>query len=131
MLASQLLAKAHGKYVEGRSYQYQCRYCGTGCDALWGWWLWPPTAPEYMRAPGSHYICQGCYLYRRLRTTIEYIDGGTQDRQDAANHSWVGTVSADTAGVVVALVKNSTVPPADVPLPPLILTPPPVVVVPA
>lgn len=87
-----LIAVAHGRRNEGR---FKCHWCGSPCGEQWrhdG----PPALPfvkatEPTRCPGEHFICQGCFLYRRERVTAIYLEGGYKDRQCLKNHSWYAT----------------------------------------
>lgn len=90
MNVSQFFAEVCGKKCKG---QYRCRWCGTECTDTYNEFMWVETKPikEYCKCPGNHYVCTGCYLYRRQRQTLFYMNGKYKDRQCARDHSWVLT----------------------------------------
>jgi hypothetical protein len=44
--------------------------------------------PLIARRPNNKYVCQGCDIYRRKRTTINYLDGSINDGKCLINFSW-------------------------------------------
>jgi len=69
-----------------------CHWCGSACkmehvhDE-------PPQIPFTKRnttakRPANHWVCQGCWLFRRKKVSITYVDKMWQDGQCPQNHSW-------------------------------------------
>jgi hypothetical protein len=93
MLASELYALSQGSICAG---SFECHWCSSPCtadhihDDL-------PThipfvrSPHPSKRPGNPYICQGCWLYRRTRLTVNYLSGEWLDRQKPFDHSWLIT----------------------------------------
>src|SRR5258708_35845025 len=52
------------------------------------------------KRPGNGYICLGCWLWRKKRTTITYLAGGYKDGQTAKDHSWL--ITETTANVIAS-----------------------------
>lgn len=87
--ASELFASAHSCRCEGSE---ECHWCGAACGRLW---LHDDPFPipflkNQSRAvrPSSPFICMGCWLWRRKRTTVFFPDGSYRDGQCAMDHSW-------------------------------------------
>jgi hypothetical protein len=92
MLASELFAMSQGSKCVG---QEECHWCTSKCSRLW---QHDEPAPlyftknkSYAKRPGSNYICIGCWLWRRKRVTVFFLDGELKDGQEACNHSWLIT----------------------------------------
>ena len=94
--ASDLFAKVHGSQNQGPD---ECHWCGAACQRIW-----PHDEPlqfpfqrnhSLAKRPGNGYICQGCWLYRRKRVTVNYYMGGYRDGQTAADHSWLVREAGD------------------------------------
>lgn len=90
--ASDLWALSHGAVNKGPD---RCHWCGSKCDRVWrhdG----PPmlafvrTSP-LTKAPSNHFICSGCYLFRRKRVTISFLGGGFKDGKCAIKWGWLVT----------------------------------------
>lgn len=90
--STQLLAIGHGTTCEG---MFKCHWCGAPCGDSFQHddkGLIPFSKDRsYARHPSESYICNGCWLFRRGRTTITYLGGGYSDGQLARNHSWLVT----------------------------------------
>ena len=89
MLASELYAQFHETKCEGDE---KCHWCGAPCKRLW---MHDDPAPVAFVKTVTHakfyqsmYICQGCWLYRRKRVTISFLEGDIKDGQAACNYSW-------------------------------------------
>lgn len=100
MNVAQFFAQTLGKTCAGK---HECRWCAAPCTDQYHQYMWPEIivprsganqpAPikECCKRPANHYVCQGCYLYRRQRVTLAYLDGQQLDRQAARHHSWLIT----------------------------------------
>src|SRR3990167_4621660 len=89
MNASELYAASEGKRCEGKR---ECHWCGSACDEKW---LHdePPLLIGVRRSflvarPGSPWICAGCWLWRRQRITVRFLDDTIRDNQSPPKHSW-------------------------------------------
>jgi hypothetical protein len=40
------------------------------------------------KRPANPYCCEGCWMWRRKRVTLQFLDGGQKDIQCAQSHSW-------------------------------------------
>jgi hypothetical protein len=89
MSASKIFALAHGSACQG---DQECYHCTSPCtrermhDE-------PPLIPFVrrdllIRRPSSPYVCEGCWLWRRGSVTVNFLSGGSKDRQRASEHSW-------------------------------------------
>lgn len=90
MNVSEFYAEVLGKKCKG---QFRCRWCGSPCSDAHNQFMWPEAAAikEFCKCPSNHYVCMGCFLYRRQRITLNFMDGTYKDRQAARNHSWIIT----------------------------------------
>ena len=89
LLASELYAISQGSRCVGPD---RCHWCGAPCQRHWIHDD-PPSIPfkrrDYLaKFPSNSYICAGCWLWRRQRTTITFPSGRQMDGQAAPNHSW-------------------------------------------
>jgi hypothetical protein len=89
MTASDLYALSQGVSNQGNS---ECHWCGSKCEQKWVHDD-PPAivgtrSTSYARRPANAYICQGCWLFRRTRITIPFINGDYQDGKAPKNFSW-------------------------------------------
>jgi hypothetical protein len=87
--ASNLWAASQGTKNEGR---HQCHWCGDPCSEAYPHDD-PPIAQfvrrtSTARCPANHWTCVGCYLWRRDRVTVQYLDGVQKDIQSVRRHSW-------------------------------------------
>jgi len=89
LTASTMYSISQGARAEGPD---RCHYCGEPCQR---WWLHtdPPLVygkkrDPLTRCPGNHYICTGCFFFRKPRLTVCYLTGGYKDVQCPMNHSW-------------------------------------------
>lgn len=87
--ASDLFAVSQGSANLG---SYECHWCGSKCMQDWRHDE-PPSVPfvknkNQARYPANHWICIGCWLWRRPRVTVSFLDGSYKDGQTASNHSW-------------------------------------------
>ena len=93
MLASELYAISQGSRCEGREL---CHWCGAKCPLIW---LHDdlPMLPHYPKSklakqPSRHFICNGCWHWRRKYITVRSLSGlFYQDRQSPKDHSWFVT----------------------------------------
>ncbi len=89
MLASDLFAKSQGSLNNGIQ---ECHWCSAACDQTWRHDDSPPIPfqknKSRARCPANHWICVGCWLWRRQRVTVTYLDNSYRDSQSATNHSW-------------------------------------------
>lgn len=90
--ASELYAMSQGAKCEG---DQECHYCGSACERKW---IHDDPKPIPFtkniftaKRPSNSFVCMGCWLFRRTRITIRYMNGEIKDRQDPANHSWLIT----------------------------------------
>lgn len=90
MTVSQFYAEVLGKKCAG---QYRCRWCGTDCTDKYNQFMWSELKPikEFCKCPANHYVCYGCWLYRRQNGTINFVNGTYKDRQQPRNFSWILT----------------------------------------
>lgn len=99
LTAPELYAKNLGARCEGT---HECHWCGAPCTRLYihdG----PPPLPFVKndltaKRPANPYVCNGCRLFRRPRTTVRFLDGYSyKDGQCAVNYSWLVTDSGSWA----------------------------------
>lgn len=93
LLASELFAYAHEARCEG---PFACHWCSAPCSRthIHDDYPLPIIAPGYRlrslaRRPSSPFICRGCWLWRRKRVTITYLNGDFKDGQAASKQSWL------------------------------------------
>lgn len=89
MTATELFALAHNSKCEGPD---RCHWCGASCRRLWLHDDPPPIPFTKSKSnalyPSNAYICSGCWLYRRRRSTVLWLEGGYRDSQSNRNLSW-------------------------------------------
>lgn len=88
--ASDLFAISQGSINDGGEL---CHWCGAKCTRQWRHDDLSPipfVKPKNLaRHPGMPFICIGCWLWRRKRVQIAYLDEREKkDGQCAMNHSW-------------------------------------------
>lgn len=95
MTASELYAISEGKKCEGKR---ECHWCGAACEEKW---LHdePPLIIGVRRAftvarPNNPWICAGCWLWRRPRITVRFLDDTFRDCQSPSKHNWLITSTA-------------------------------------
>lgn len=90
LLASDVYALAFSIKNDGKD---QCHWCGAKCERYWTHDDAPPIpfvrSFSTAKRPSSPYICTGCFLWRRKRTTVCFLDGDYKDGQCAENYSWL------------------------------------------
>ncbi len=88
-LASQLYAQSQGAECQG---SFECFWCSAPCHNTWHHTEAPPMIGIKRRTiakrPGNPFICCGCWLWRRKRLTVRFLEGGYKDVQAPENHSW-------------------------------------------
>lgn len=126
LTGAELFAISQGHECKGVQ---ECHWCGSPCENRWR--HDDPLPIPFVRTvsvalrPGSLWICQGCWLWRRQRVTVQRLDGSWQDGQSASKHSWWVTEGA--AWVLTKSNKDGTREPIKEALSPLweqILSPP-------
>lgn len=103
--ASDLFAISQGSVNNG---SYRCHWCGSKCDDTWRHDD-PPPIPfqknkNKARYPAEHWICLGCWLWRRSRVTVTFLDGSYKDSQPATHHSW--WITDDSAKAINSSTKH-------------------------
>lgn len=95
MTASELYAISNGMKCEG---QRECHWCGAACSQKF---LHDEPRPiiglkrSFIAArPSSPWICVGCWLWRRQRITVSFLDDTLRDSQSPTKHNWLITDSA-------------------------------------
>src|SRR4051812_23498340 len=90
--ASELFALSQRVRCEG---SYECHWCSSPCKSLW---VHDDVMPypfvkrlEPAKRISNPYVCLGCWLYRRKRVTVNFLDGTLKDRQSPREHSWYFT----------------------------------------
>jgi hypothetical protein len=88
MLASELYAISQGARNAG---DQECHWCSSACGRLW-MHDDPPPVPfrrsiSTAKRPNNQYICAACWLWRRKRVTIFFLDGSLLDGREACNYS--------------------------------------------
>jgi hypothetical protein len=89
--ATQLYALAIGAQCAG---QERCHWCNAPCNRMWFHDEPPPVIgvkrQRLARCTQSPWICVGCWLFRRKRTTVRFLrDAKTyKDGQSAERYSW-------------------------------------------
>ena len=102
MSASDLFAQSQGSLnFDGETGQ-RCHWCGSACNQDWKHDDLPPIPfvkiKNQAKCPANHWICVGCWLWRRGRVTVTFVDGSYKDGQTASGHSW--WVTDDSAKAV-------------------------------
>lgn len=71
----------------------KCHYCASPCERTF--FHDDPIIMPFSKQPKSKakcpsnaYICHGCYLWKRKRVTIKFLDNSIKDSQCPMNHSW-------------------------------------------
>jgi hypothetical protein len=87
--ASDLYAQANDTTNDGNS---ACHWCGSACkmehlhdDVRPVMFVRNITTAKYV---ANHWICKGCWLFRRKKITVTFVDKMWQDSQCPQNHSW-------------------------------------------
>lgn len=94
MLASELWAESCGRACKGPDV---CHWCGAACERDWVHddplpVLFSRTMKTSARNPSRPYVCQGCWLFRRRRVTVRFLNGKEfKDGQAAENWGWFVT----------------------------------------
>lgn len=90
MLASELYAISQNAKCEGKE---ECHWCSAPCQQTW---IHDDPLPimgfksiSNAKRPANHFICAGCWLFRRQRLTVQFMDNGFLDRQCPLDHSWI------------------------------------------
>lgn len=92
MLASELFAISQGSFNFGDG-RWKCHWCGSELCTNEFAHDDVPNVPflrskSTAKCPIESYICHGCWLWRRGKTTVNFLAGSFQDSQLAKNHSW-------------------------------------------
>lgn len=71
----------------------KCHYCASCCGRDFFHDDQPampftPKNKSKAKCPSNAYICSGCYLWKRKRVTVKFLDDTFRDVQCAMNHSW-------------------------------------------
>lgn len=104
---------------EPRGEREKCHWCGNPCEAINRHDDPPPimgvrSPRSSARMPGSHYICTGCFLWRRGSVTIPFLDDKSwDDRQSPQNHSWW---LQETEARAIRLPNSTRTSSADIPI---------------
>lgn len=90
LLASELYATSQGHSCSGKE---ECHWCSAPCGRLDPHDDGLPTLAQYRprtlaKRPGNAYVCRGCWLWRRQRTTVFFLSKGFRDGRCAMDHSW-------------------------------------------
>ncbi len=87
--ASQLYAITQNTVCEG---DQECHWCFGPCTREIIHDDSPPVpflkSHSGAKRPGNPWMCRGCSLWRRRRSTCFYLSGGLKDGQIGPNHSW-------------------------------------------
>lgn len=98
MSASDVYAQALCAKNEG---SYECHWCASASSPQWVHDDSPPTpfvkSKTRAKRPGNPFVCKGCWLWARKRTTVTFLDGTWKDGQCAMNHGWWVTASGARA----------------------------------
>lgn len=84
-------------------YPDRCHWCGSPCQRH-HMHDDPPALPftpknRYKaKCPSTAYVCHSCYLWKRPRVTIYFLDGTLKDVQCAQKHSWY--ITKDSAKAI-------------------------------
>lgn len=72
--------------------KWKCHWCGAPCGDNWQHDDPYPNFFSKVRSnalhPSSAYVCKGCWLFRRPRITVMFLEGGFKDGQCPLRHSW-------------------------------------------
>ena len=92
VLTSELFAAANGGVCMGRD---ECHWCSAPCPRQY---LHDDPPPHTIvqnawgrskaKRPGNPYMCLGCYLWRKKRVTLYFVEGGFVDGKCAENYGW-------------------------------------------
>ena len=90
MLASELFALTQTNKCAG---DLECHWCGGPCGRLLTHDDVQIRIPFVKNAstakrPDNPYVCTGCWLFAKKRSTVNFLDGSYQDGQALAKHSW-------------------------------------------
>lgn len=95
LAAVQMYAESQITPCEG---PFECHWCAGACsskerhDDPYPLPFQKGTNRNLARRPANPYICRSCWLYRRPRQTIYFLDRKEyQDKQSLLNHSWLLT----------------------------------------
>lgn len=104
MTASELFALANNHKCEGK---YECHWCTAPCNQRYLHDDKPIVVgvkrTSTAKRPANHWICEGCRLWRRKRTTITFLNGQQKDSQQSSNYSyWIANP------VCIALIPNES-----------------------
>ncbi len=94
-LASDLFAVSQSAVNAGNE---RCYYCGGKGPQSYRHFE-PPVFigsknPAGICCPSNHWMCIGCWMWRRKKNTIQFLTEGLKDSQCAMNHSWFVTREA-------------------------------------
>lgn len=87
--ASALYAHTQGSFNSG---MWRCHFCGACCSELY-----EHDDPRrevgqkrlvFAMFPANPWMCRGCWLWRRTRLELTFLDGSRQTKQCPRNHSW-------------------------------------------
>lgn len=88
LTASEVFARSQGTQCSGPC---ECHYCAAPCKRVW---VHDEPQGPFVRSltnalrPANPYVCTGCWLFRRRRTTVWFLDGMYKDGQAGQDHSW-------------------------------------------
>lgn len=72
--------------------RYLCHWCGTPCGDSWQHDDPYPNFFSKVKSNALHvasaWVCKGCWLFRRPRITVSFLEGGFKDGQCPLKHSW-------------------------------------------
>ncbi len=92
MLSSELYARSQGAKCEGSEH---CHWCYGPCSQKWTHDDIPfrpfSKSTQLPRFPQGHWVCVGCWLWRRGSLTVNFLGKGYKDKQQNKNHSWLIT----------------------------------------
>lgn len=98
MTSSELYALSQDTKCTGN---LECHWCGSPCQQLWthdNYSILPYKHNLYpCKKPSNPYICIGCWMLRRKRVTIPFIDGTYKDGQCPIHFSWLITRDFSTS----------------------------------
>lgn len=90
----QLYAESLGKYCEGSE---KCYWCSAPCNRKWLHGNGPNLPFRQYKEPvncvASSHICIGCWLFRRPRVTIDFLNDEREDFRSPRHQSWIITES--------------------------------------
>ena len=89
MTASELYAMSQGSKCEG---PHSCHWCGAPCKPLWrhddASNIPFQRTTNTAKKPNELYICIGCWMFRRSRITVKFLDGHFLDGKSPIHYSW-------------------------------------------